>query len=685
MRRLFGISKIQTAVALVFWLEIWSVSPLYADSKIEWRVTNPFRFFKKDSDFQIHRWAYEDVLKDVTDNRLSELARQNNLVSTVERKLNNPSWWDSAKITMLNNLRKEEGRERNEEYPKNGWASLLRLDAATCWDHLNQRFQYRSQSCPHKVEVWLAGGKSTQHCTWVSGKPINKIALAKCDQRLLFEVPANTEITIKVSTSESGKAISVEEKISVEEILIVGLGDSMASGEGNPDVPVRLHPRAFLQYAYDDYGVSPALKFLRELGYPRRDETGEAAYWIDRRCHRSAYSHQLRAALAIALENSRYPESQHRSVTFLSFACSGAEIIKGLLDEYEGKEAIEVSNDRKRQSQLNALIEAICETEAGEPIPFQPVPQIRMNSASAENNNPDDADLVDSVKLRPCNKIKEIDLLFITIGVNDLGFTNLISNLILEHGEESSIFFTRDKLRTFVNVIEIERARKQLGLMKERFQFLQAAISKKLRLKDQNQKRVIFTTYPSLLTNADNRICEVGRATMTFSELFEIRRPDFAVALNGLKADFSNKLKEYIEPFNWTYNDGHLRAFEGHGFCATRQDGPGESGKGSAEKIQMPYKKSENGEYDSWRHFDPSTELYPYEKRTRWFRTMNDDYLITNFMKKKYDVDPSKSIKIDSGDKARMISGAFHPTAEGHSHIADALVKEACKILECKK
>jgi len=76
---------------------------------------------------------------------------------------------------------------------------------------------------------------------------------------------------------------SAEIWVKLEDFLIVGLGDSNASGEGNPDVPGLARP-----------------------------------LWEDFRCDRSAQSYQARAASAIE------KASDHSSVTFVHLACSGA-------------------------------------------------------------------------------------------------------------------------------------------------------------------------------------------------------------------------------------------------------------------------------------------------------------------------------------------------------------------------
>src|ERR1700675_195880 len=57
-----------------------------ADDDIAWEVVHPFRFFKYDSDFEIHRLAYED-LKSRTPSGTPTILEMDGL-------LNRPGWWE---------------------------------------------------------------------------------------------------------------------------------------------------------------------------------------------------------------------------------------------------------------------------------------------------------------------------------------------------------------------------------------------------------------------------------------------------------------------------------------------------------------------------------------------------------------------------------------------------------------
>jgi hypothetical protein len=90
----------------------------------------------------------------------------------------------------------------------------------------------------------------------------------------------------------------------VRDILIVSLGDSYASGEGIPDLRQRWH-----------------------LGWPIPIMIKDAdPVWQDQRCHRSAKGGPPLAALAIERMDPK------TSVTFISYACSGATIGTELFD-----------------------------------------------------------------------------------------------------------------------------------------------------------------------------------------------------------------------------------------------------------------------------------------------------------------------------------------------------------------
>ena len=121
-------------------------------------------------------------------------------------------------------------------------------------------------------------------------------------------------VTLTLHT-DWGVATGVSEPTSrvvgVRDHLIVSIGDSLASGEGNPDVPGK--------YSFNlDFDWPPA-----------HIEEHEAAVWQDRPCHRSAKSGPSLAAKA-------FEDATPNSVTFISVACSGAELQHLVATSYAG-------------------------------------------------------------------------------------------------------------------------------------------------------------------------------------------------------------------------------------------------------------------------------------------------------------------------------------------------------------
>jgi len=131
------------------------------------------------------------------------------------------------------------------------------------------------------------------------------------------------------------------------DVLVVSMGDSYASGEGNPDRPI-LSKREVLSEA-------------RPIGLSK-------PAWMDQRCHRSLWSGPAQAVLRLSRASCTVTGDKARAealagipedmpceavevsddltfayrgnYTFISLACSGAEIMEGVLAEYGGRERI---------------------------------------------------------------------------------------------------------------------------------------------------------------------------------------------------------------------------------------------------------------------------------------------------------------------------------------------------------
>lgn len=180
-----------------------------------------------------------------------------------------------------------------------------------------------------------------------------------CRISLHHILPALGQYQVQVVAHTAlGASPTLTQIINLRDYLIVSLGDSLASGESVPD-------------SIGEYKVH-----LRTV-----QKTIHTVQWKDRRCHRSARSGPALTAEAIENANS------HTSVTFVSFACSGAEV-KNLIDTpYNGSES---------------------RGEVGKLDP-QVIAASKLVGASAPNGDE-----------------RTIDALLLTAGINDLQFADIV-------------------------------------------------------------------------------------------------------------------------------------------------------------------------------------------------------------------------------------------------------------------
>lgn len=160
-----------------------------------------------------------------------------------------------------------------------------------------------------------SGFSQTRHFRWLFGdaatRPDSEGSISSNACRVTFEFEKNNKTyTASLEIYAGASTTKFVQNIAVRDLLIVQIGDSYASGEGAPDKP--------------------------------RGNKAQPT-WVDHRCHRSAKTGAAQAAIALERID------KHTSVTFLSYACSGATIDtdifvdgkhegKGLLAPYLGME-----------------------------------------------------------------------------------------------------------------------------------------------------------------------------------------------------------------------------------------------------------------------------------------------------------------------------------------------------------
>ncbi|MGN6815311.1 MAG: GDSL-type esterase/lipase family protein [Solirubrobacterales bacterium] len=144
----------------------------------------------------------------------------------------------------------------------------------------------------------------------------------RCELRWFAEegtYPVEVEVE-----SAAGDHQSYEREVVVQDWLVVSIGDSVASGEGNPDQPGFFHK----------------------------------AVWQSPRCHRSTLAAPVQAALALERADT------HTSVTFVHLACSGAKVRTGLLEPYAGADV----PDNAQRPLLTPQVKELEEIAAKRPV-----------------------------------------------------------------------------------------------------------------------------------------------------------------------------------------------------------------------------------------------------------------------------------------------------------------------------
>ena len=717
---------------------------LAAEVKLTWQVVQPFRFFRYPSDHLVQEWAYAEV-------QGSGVARDR-VVSEMEKRLNSLAWWqgkpqggDKSRRDMFDDLRRVEEEKLHRPFipfdPRLGWASALRSEfgtspaTGTCWDPSEKSHK----GCLSDIGQ-LPGGKNNDYimpkrhmvelkvlektasgwqplegeCEYNLGTmprlgigflpdPLSraperqKLSKTDCSKPVYLRTEYKTTYPVNVSVAGSPPELLVD--ISVKDLLVVGIGDSFASGEGNPEVPALLD---------ETRGVSPYIPAsdaiendpVRGVVVPTRRKTGDgriaantAARWLDDQCHRSIYSAQARAAIALAFEGER-----HHAITFASFACSGAEITDGVFwpqDHRECTKNADVAGPRLYQPQLSSVAEAL----SGKGTVY------RRFSMSLDKNDRFSKDVIGAgyVKVRKENGTcpswpnglglfnppqlktgkfeRKIDLLLLSVGGNDIGFGPLVSKAVINSTlTNSKVDFLAARAilayHAAARAIKLKTASDRIKLLDQRFVLLETALRKDLQIVD--PKRVILSAYPRL-SQKRNGFCGKGNHGMNISTLFSTVEEPGAEKVTARNADeivsaLNDKISDISVRYGWRVAATHVDRFIGHSFCDTDKQATGFKAK--LEALDLPH-KAERETMNSWKPFNPTNEFYPYESRARWVRTFNDAYLLSNYFKGFATDQVPVGYDVGLYQAQRALGGPMHPTAEGHSHMADALLVEA--------
>ena len=374
-----------------------------------------------------------------------------------------------------------------------------------------------------------------------------------------------------------------------------------------------------------------------------------SARWMSGACHRSLYGHQLRAALALAVE------SPHMAVTFLPLACTGATIDTGLLNG-------------QRSREINCGSGTACPRTS----PAQ-VTQLRDLLARAQRTQPG----------------RSLDLMFLTIGANDINFPGLVADIIIDSASERRLF----RSAGIISTVEASQATLERKLPGD-FARLRAALRP---LVNNMFERVVFVSYGNPALGADGKPCPGGRERLRHQSLLQrgsgprCARPRRSCSASSCPRSRRSRIATPPAPApiraeSMTFVDAHQAAFAEHGFCARADTDPpfdrecfladGTSFSESlVEGAQQPLACGA-----------AISEFRAYAPRARWIRTANDSYFAAMTFPEGVSaaVQPSDLHDATWGILSAVYGGAIHPTAEGHARWPTPRWKAPARRCTCR-
>ena len=589
------------------------------DFHIVWEVKNRFRLFRNEADFL----------------RLAAASRSDGILAA-ERRLERDSNGLGWARDVVGNLCLDNSGNLQDSCERDG-----------------VRENYLNPS-DHPVGATISGPVPPDTtCIWNfdEGNGFAKEIPAPCDQEVKLRVRAGRSTLAAVDIPlGDGTAQRVTVEIAVRDVLIAGLGDSIAAGEGNPDRAVELDGgfcfKRFLSGGFSQYfrpsraGYSDDRSCENGPSSPAaaRDWARHGARWMNPPCHRSLYSYQVRTTLALAIEQ------PHIAVTLVPLACTGATIGAGMF-------AGQLADD----CPWVVGIEACSGTS-----PAQFV-ELRDIMAAAHRQDPK----------------RNLDMVLLTVGANDVNFAGLVANVIVDATTE------RILLRQGGAIAGVADSQKALDKdLPDEFLQLRAALKPYV---GGNLGRVVFVSYGNPAMEADNKPCPGGRDGLDVHPAFGADADRLRATADFVENKFLPKVKALAtcdgnkvcrDPVTdgMTFVDGHQAAFLRHGMCVRASSDPEFDRRCFSPKGESFETDPTVAPDNPMACGEPPGNYRPYASRGRWIRTANDSYFTAMTYPEGMPaiLKPSDIHDALWGVGSAVYGGAVHPNAEGYAAMADA-------------
>ena len=272
---------------------------------------------------------------------------------------------------------------------------------------------------------------------------------------------------------------------------------------------------------------------------------------------------------------------------------------------------------------------------------------------------------------------RTLDLVLLTIGANDIQFSGLVGNVIIQSTTERVLFGRGDTIATVADSQKILD-----NSLPGDFAKLRAALKP---LVGGNLSRVVFVSYGNPALAAPGVPCPGGRDGFDVHPAFGVDGGRMRQVADFVAQQFLPKIKALAtcqsgsacrdpRTERMTFVDSHQGAFANHGVCARSDDDPDFDRDCFSPKGESFNTNPATAATDPMACGRPASEYRPYASRQRWVRTANDSYFtaMTYPQGLSLTLQPSNIHDATWGILSAVYGGAMHPTAEGHAAMADA-------------
>jgi lysophospholipase L1-like esterase len=339
-------------------------------------------------------------------------------------------------------------------------------------------------------------------------------------------------------------------------------------------------------------------------------------------------------------------------VTFLPLACSGATIDSGLIGAQRGRECIASRSGLDCQGTVNAQV-----SELGQAL------------TAAKRRQPQ----------------RRLDMILLTVGANDIGFSGLVADVIVDAGKERTLFRRTGVLGAVADSRAALERQMPRGF---------AAMRQALRpLVDGDLSRVVFVSYADPVRQ-DDQPCGNGRDGFDIHPSFNADPARMAQAETFVHDEFLPALKALAlcdgdapcsggASDRMTFVDQHQQPFTQHSVCAHAPSDPEFDRECFSVAGNSFNADPVAGATAPMACGRSAGDFRAYLPRQRWIRTANDSYFAAMTYPQGLGaaLQPADIHDASWGVLSAVYGGAVHPTAEGYAAMADAAIPAVVNAL----